>query len=257
MYGIFMVHYAARLPMTRLHEAIVKALVKDISSGTYEPGSTLPTENELAEAHGVSRTAAREVMQTLRTLGLVEIRRRKGATVLPRRDWNMLDPTVLSLTIENASDLEVYRSLVEARLAIEPRAAELAARRAEPADLARIEAALDAMAAEAQGTQGEGWPDADLAFHAAVIDASGNWVFRQLIVMIKAALDASIRLTGGHHDSSEAALQQHRDVFNAISRKQPEEAVAAMTWMLQGTRRDLEDLEKGRRVQVSGTGTNR
>jgi GntR family transcriptional regulator, galactonate operon transcriptional repressor len=140
---------------------------------------------------------------------------------------------------------------------IDPASRQLvAARRAEPAELARIEAALDAMAAEAQGTQGEGWPDADLAFHAAVIDASGNWVFRQLIVMIKAALDASIRLTGSHHDSSEAALQQHRDVFTAISRKQPEEAVAAMTWMLQGTRRDLEDLEKGRRVQVSGTGTN-
>lgn len=93
----------------RLHEAIVKALIKDISSGDYAPGSTLPTENDLAEAHGVSRTAAREVMRTLRTLGLVEIRRRKGASVLPRRDWNMLDPTVLSLTIENASDLEKAR----------------------------------------------------------------------------------------------------------------------------------------------------
>jgi DNA-binding FadR family transcriptional regulator len=93
----------------RLHEAIVKALIKDISSGDYAPGSTLPTENDLAEAYGVSRTAAREVMRTLRTLGLVEIRRRKGASVLPRRDWNMLDPTVLSLTIENASDLEKAR----------------------------------------------------------------------------------------------------------------------------------------------------
>jgi GntR family transcriptional regulator, galactonate operon transcriptional repressor len=257
MYGISMPDSTERLPMTRLHEAIVKALVKDISSGAYAPGSTLPTENDLAEAHGVSRTAAREVMQTLRTLGLVEIRRRKGATVLPRRDWNMLDPTVLSLTIENASDLEIYRSLVEARLAIEPRAAELAARRADPADLARIEAALDAMAAEAQGTQGEGWPDADLAFHAAVIDASGNWVFRQLVVMIKAALEASIRLTGGHHDSSQAALQQHRDVFNAIKRKQPEEAVAAMTWMLQGTRRDLERLEMAQMAQVRDSGVNR
>jgi GntR family galactonate operon transcriptional repressor len=230
-------------PMTTLHEAIVTALIKDITSGAYPPGSTLPTEMDLAEAHGVSRTAAREGMQKLRTLGLIEIRRRKGATVLPRNAWNLLDPAVLGMAVQHVKDFAFYRSLLEARLVIEPRAAELAAQRADAQDLARMSAALEAMASEATGTRGAGWPDADLAFHGAIIDASGNWVFKHLIVTVEAALEASIRLTGSRHTSAEASLQQHRNVFDAIRRRQPAEAQAAMTWLLLATRRDFDELE--------------
>lgn len=234
---------ASSTPMTTLHEPIVQMLIHDIASGRFPPGATLPTEIELAETHGVSRTAAREVMQKLRTLGLVEIRRRKGATVLASQHWNLLDAAVLGTAIRHATDFGFYRSLLEARFAIEPCAAELAALRADRGELDRIGSALEMMAAEANGTRGARWPNADLAFHAAIIDASGNWVFRQLIVTVQAALEASIRLTGSRHASAEASLQQHRDVYDAIRRRRPAEAQAAMTRLLHATRRDFEELE--------------
>lgn len=231
-------------PMTTLHEPIVQVLIQEIASGRYPAGATLPTELELAQTHGISRTAAREVMQKLRTLGLIEIRRRKGATVLSNQDWNLLDPVVLNTAIQHVTDFSFYRSLLEARFAVEPRAAELAARRAEEKDLVHIGKALEMMELEANGTRGEGWPDADLSFHAAIIEASGNWVFKQLIVTVKAALEASIRLTGSRHSSADASLQQHRDVYDAIRRRQPTEAQAAMTWLLHSTQRDFDELER-------------
>ena len=123
--------------MTKLHEAIVVHLVDAILSGVYPTGSCLPNEMELAATHGVSRTAAREAMQKLASLGLIESRRRKGATVLARESWKLLDASVLGVAVLRVTDVAFFQSLVEARLLIEPRAAELAAARASEDDLAR------------------------------------------------------------------------------------------------------------------------
>jgi DNA-binding FadR family transcriptional regulator len=231
--------------MTKLHEAIVAHLVDAILAGIYPVGSTLPNEVELAAAHGVSRTAAREAMQKLASLGLIESRRRKGATVLARESWKLLDASVLGAAVLRVTDVSFFQSLVEARLLIEPRAAELAAARASEHDLVRIEASLNAMASEADGTRGAGWPAADVAFHAGIIEAAGNWVFTQLIGTVRAALDAGIRLTGEQALSAQASLEQHRAVFDAIRRRQPAEAHAAMTRLLLATQRDFDALAKG------------
>jgi GntR family galactonate operon transcriptional repressor len=231
--------------MTKLHEAIVVHLVDAIVSGVYPVGSSLPNEMELAATHGVSRTAAREAMQKLASLGLIESRRRKGATVLPRESWKLLDASVLGIAVLRVEDVSFFQALVEARLLIEPRAAELAAARASERDLDRIEASLNAMASEADGTRGAGWAAADVAFHADIIEAAGNWVFTQLIGTVRAALDAGIRLTGKQALSAQASLEQHREVLVAIRSRQPAEAHAAMTRLLLATQRDFNALEKG------------
>lgn len=230
--------------MLKLHEPIVAELIEAIVAGRHLPGSSLPNEIELAQAQGVSRTAAREAMQKLQSLGLIEVRRRKGASVLPRSAWNLLDPAVLNTAVEHMVDVEFFEALIEARLLIEPKAAELAAIRASKEDVERIEASLLAMGNQAEGTRGPGWHDADVSFHAAILASTHNWVFEHLIVTIHAGLAAGIRMTGRHASSSEESLQLHRNVFDAIRQRQPAEAHAAMTWLLVVTRRDLAALER-------------
>jgi DNA-binding FadR family transcriptional regulator len=226
--------------MLKLHEPIVTEMVEAIVSGRYAPGASLPNEIDLAQASGVSRTAAREAMQKLHSLGLIEVRRRKGASVLPRSAWNLLNPTVLDVAVRYVADVEFFQALIEARLLIEPRAAELAAQRANDRDIERIETALISMELQAEATRGPGWHDADLSFHTSIFDATGNWVLRRLIVAIRAALAAEIRVTGQHTASPRESLQLHRNVFEAICRRQPAEAHAATTWLLLSTRRDLD-----------------
>ena len=136
--------------MLKLHESIVVDLIEAIVSGRYASGTSLPNEIELAEARGVSRTAAREAMQKLQSLGLIEVRRRKGASVLPRDAWHLLDPTVLGLAVKYVTDVEFFQNLIEARLLIEPHAAALAAQCANDGDIERIEAAIVSIGAQAE-----------------------------------------------------------------------------------------------------------
>jgi DNA-binding FadR family transcriptional regulator len=157
----------------------------------------------------------------------------------------LLDASVLDMAVLRVEDVSFFQALVEARLLIEPRAAELAAARASERDLAGIEASLNAMASEADGTRGADWTAADVAFHAGIIEAAGNWVFTQLIGTVRAALDAGIRLTGKQALSAQASLEQHRAVFDAIRSRRPEAAHAAMTRLLLATQRDFNALEKG------------
>lgn len=80
-----------RRPVVTLYERIVNA-VKD---GVYPPGSTLPSEPELAETLGVSRPALREALILLQEDGVITVRRGVGRTVsdrLPRRGFERLQP---------------------------------------------------------------------------------------------------------------------------------------------------------------------
>lgn len=228
--------------MRKLHEPIVSELIESIVSGAYAPGAVLPNETDLARSRGVSRTAAREAMQKLQALGLIDVKRRKGATALPRSAWNLLDPTVLDAAAVHLHDLAFFDALMEARLLIEPGAAQLAAERAGPQDLSAIEAAFAAMASEAGGPRSRGGHDADLAFHTSILDATGNWVLQQLGVTVRAALAASIRLMSQHAAAPEPSLRLHQNVFDAIAGRRASEAHAAMTWLLVSTRRDLSAL---------------
>src|SRR3954454_17498810 len=128
-------------------QRVLGELGRRILAGQYAQHSALPTELQLCAEFGVSRTAMREATKMLAAKGLVVSRKRAGTLVQDSSLWNRLDVDVLSWMSATDPDPEFVRGLIEARLAIEPAAAELAARRASAGDLARIEAGYLAMRA--------------------------------------------------------------------------------------------------------------
>ncbi|HEY1105853.1 MAG TPA: GntR family transcriptional regulator, partial [Agromyces sp.] len=70
-----------------LHERVIESIGADIASGRLAPGSRILT-TEVAERFGVSRSAMREVVRVLESMGLVAVRRRAGVEILPRARWN-------------------------------------------------------------------------------------------------------------------------------------------------------------------------
>ena len=64
-----------------LYFQIEQDLASLITSGTLAPGSQLPSEEELVQRYGVSRTTVRKAVQELDRLGLIEIRRGRGTFV--------------------------------------------------------------------------------------------------------------------------------------------------------------------------------
>ncbi|MEW9308925.1 FadR/GntR family transcriptional regulator [Labrys neptuniae] len=221
-----------------VREALLRQFVEKIVSGEFAENATLPNEAELTQQLGVSRTSLRETMQYLSALGMIRSRTRAGTTVLPRENWNYLDPLVLDAVLKFGTDERFYVSLIEARQLLEPAAAALAAAHAGARDLLHISNALEEMV-EANSRDNEAWSRADLDFHTAIINASGNWVYRQFATAIRAALLASFRLTNRASQSHENAITKHRAVFDAIRLREPEAARQAMMRLIDVARDEI------------------
>lgn len=101
-----------RRPTVELYERVAEA----IHDGTYPPGSTLPSEPELAAALGVSRPALREALILLQEDGLVTVRRGVGRTVAEhpiRRGLERLQPAEEMLGPEHAKARPLVRTAEE------------------------------------------------------------------------------------------------------------------------------------------------
>jgi DNA-binding FadR family transcriptional regulator len=230
-----------------VREALLHCLVEMVVSGAFPENSTLPNEAELTERFGVSRTSLREAMQYLSALGMVRSRTRAGTTVLPKENWSYLDPIVLDVMLSVGADESFYSSLIDARRLLEPAAAAQAAANANAHQLYQISKAFENMV-EANSRDAEAWSRADLEFHTAIINASGNWVYRQFASAIKAALLASFRLTNRASQSHEQAISSHRDVLDAIRMRQPTSAHHAMEQLIDATRSEMTQALRQARV---------
>ncbi len=203
---------------------MLDALGRAIVTGVYD-SRRFPTEAELAAEHAVSRSVTREAVKMLTAKGLLTARPRKGTTVQPPSCWNLFDADVLRWLLERSFSLDLLRQFSELRVAIEPEAAALAAREADPGAIAAIEAGYERM--EAAEEELDDALESDIAFHIAVLQACGNPFYRQFRDVVTTALRTSIRFTNRFKGRT-ASLPAHRAVLDAIRARDPQSARAAM-----------------------------
>jgi DNA-binding FadR family transcriptional regulator len=220
---------AAELREPRLHERAAVMLATDVVSGRLGPGEQFPSADQIVERFGVSRTVAREALQTLSMLGLVRVQHGKRTEVLPAEDWNVLSPVVQeALRRENRLE-PVWRDLYEFRRLIEPRAAAWMAERGSDRDLVQ----LNGLAAEMR-TLAEGQVDlsrfmaADQAFHRLIARSGANSVLSAVsrsfwravsLLWLESKLDAQ---------QIQEVVQQHQRIAEAITVRDPDAAAKAM-----------------------------
>ncbi|HEY0411659.1 MAG TPA: FadR/GntR family transcriptional regulator [Allosphingosinicella sp.] len=200
-------------------------LGRAIVTGAYD-GARFPTEAELAVLHQVSRSVTREAVKMLTAKGLLTARPRKGTTVQPSSSWNLFDADVLRWLLERKFSLELLRQFSELRIAIEPGAAALAARAADAAGREALGAAYRRMEAAERGE--EDVLEADIGFHVAVLNASGNPFYMQFHDLVATALRTSIRFTNSIQGRT-ASLPAHKAVLDAVLARDEAGAHAAMT----------------------------
>jgi DNA-binding FadR family transcriptional regulator len=233
-----------------VHASAVESVGRRIVSGELPPGTALPNAGEYARQLGMSRSVLREAMRVLEEKGLIELRQKRGTLVRPRSDWLLLDADVLRWLVADSVDDGLYADLTEVREIVEPRAASLAAERATSADLAQIGEALDRMRA-ASDRADDGFVEADLAFHGAILRATRNDLLRQMTETISAALRASRMATTAVPGSSPRSLLAHEDVLAAIRGRSPDDGDAAMRRLINETRQDIEAFLVARRLTRS------
>lgn len=185
-----------------------------IVRGDYGINQAFPTEAELCTRFDISRSVIREAVKMLTAKGLISSRPRQGIRVLPTTNWNMFDTDVLEWTLTSRPSLELLREFTELRIAIEPEAAILAARKQNHAEIARIGAALERLGAAAEGRDDP--LDADIAFHTTILLASENRFFIQLRSFIQTALRVSIACTNQLKGVEAASETDHRAIYEAI-----------------------------------------
>jgi GntR family transcriptional repressor for pyruvate dehydrogenase complex len=152
---------------------IVLQYIKDcISDGTFPPGSKLPTENEIAETLGVSRTPVREAVKILEALGLLDVRVGSGTYLRVGLERSLSHVLMLQLSLHKTTP----KKLMEARRIVERGCAELAAERRTEDDLAQMRASIEAL--ESCTNRHDATPnemlEADLQFHRVVFQATKN-----------------------------------------------------------------------------------
>lgn len=201
-------------PGRSLTHDLVEILGEEIVTGVYGPANPFPIEAALCKRLGTSRGALREAVKMLTTKGLLNSRPRHGTWVEAEANWNLLDPDVLRWLLERKFSPALLLEFAQVRLAIEPMAAALAARLADADAKAGIVAALDRMKAAEIGE--DDVLTSDIAFHVAILRASGNRFLAQLKDLTEAALRTSIRLTNRRKGVHQANVADHARIAEAI-----------------------------------------
>jgi DNA-binding FadR family transcriptional regulator len=208
----------------RLYQQIADDLERLMLEGVYPPGTRLPGEHELAELYGVSRNVVRETLKRLKERGLVVIRTGSGTFVrLP--STKPVSDALQRLLLHTANGVSIAH-FYEIRRMIEPQSARLAAQRAREEDVRKIMEILHHM--EASRTDSQEWTDADLQFHLAIASATQNPLLSSILDPLTGPLKRVI--AAGHSDPSgtQAGLEAHRRIVEAIRDKDGDSAYQAM-----------------------------
>lgn len=208
---------ASNVLAARLREMI-------LSSGLAE-GTPLPTERELVAQSGLSRASVREALRVLETEGLVATRAGRNGGSHVRRPGR--ESVSRSLELFVRSHGVRFESLLEARQAIEPAAARLAALHRSDADLAdmmRIHQQFEAISNDARAHT-----LVNLEWHRAVVKASGNEL---MAAFFNAIADAITAVSESHSlfspDVHREVARVHGRVMQAIAARDPEAAFRRM-----------------------------
>ncbi len=225
---------------SRLYEQIVQQIEESVLNGSLKPGDQLPAERDLAQRLGVSRTAVREAVKTLREKGLVEAYSGRGTFVTDGTSQAARQSFDLMVKI---GQQEGSPHLAELRLILEPGIAAMAAERAKDEDLTAMRDAVAVM--ERSQKDPEAYIEADLDFHLALAEAVANPLILSLIDSIVGLLREQRIKIFNVEGGPQRGQFHHKRILEAMERRDPEMARSAM-------RAHLEQVRQDSRVPASG-----
>lgn len=205
---------------TRLYEQVAEQITRWVAEAGLGAGDRLPPERELAVQLGVSRATLSQALVALEVVGVVAVRHGDGTVLTGAQP---AAAPVLSAIRAHADRLP---EVIDARDALETKIARLAAERRTEEDLAAIQAALDAMAAdvEAGGRGVEG----DELFHGAVTRAAHSRLLADMMGTIGELIRESRIESLSQPERPRNSLAGHRAVADAIAAGDPDAAARAM-----------------------------
>ncbi|MGI8827643.1 MAG: FadR/GntR family transcriptional regulator [Chloroflexota bacterium] len=228
------------LESVRLSDGAVEQILQAIAEGDLKVGDSIPSERELMRQLNVGRASVREALRKLETMGVVDVRPGQGSVV------------VNTLTEAPASQLwkswvsdhreEIFQ-LLDVREALETKAAALAVQHASSEDIEALRLAIG----QQRATLPDGDPvvraEADVAFHTALVRASGNRFLLALAGSLMYALHESRVGTYADTDRARVCLGEHIAIVDAVAARDVDEAKRATAAHL-GSSKEFLDRER-------------
>jgi GntR family transcriptional regulator, transcriptional repressor for pyruvate dehydrogenase complex len=214
----------------KVYEEVARQLERMILKKLH-PGEKLPSERELAESLGVSRSSIRDAIRSLELVGLVEPRQGSGTVVREISADTVMNPLANVLRYK----VELVTELIDFRKMLEPPLAARAATHATDEELGEMEEILRRQETKFRG--GELAIEEDSEFHYAIAMASGNSVVLKMLDFVMDLLRDTRERSLQTEGRPQKSLAGHRKILAAVKKRDAEGAKAAM-------RRHIEDVEE-------------
>jgi DNA-binding FadR family transcriptional regulator len=245
-------HVTSRKSAVPAYVDVARRLQRRIVEGRLSSDRRLPSEAELAELYGVSRSTVREALRQVSAWGLVVTTR--GVRGGSRVAWLDHDDVgaMLNVGIHLLSryDAVSVRELVEARGLLEAPAAGLAAKRRSNENLTAIEATVMKVR---PGMSVREIFEANRGFHGAVLDASGNRVLNLITEPLFQILQTRLLRERADPAFWVRIVSEHRTILDAIRRRDADTAERAMARHLSRLRTTYERLDIARQGPTAGS----
>ncbi|MBA2691379.1 MAG: FadR family transcriptional regulator [Rubrobacter sp.] len=215
-------------PVRRAKEQVEVQLREAILSGTFSSGDRLPSEMELSQSFGVSRTTIREALGGLASAGLIsKVPGASGGSFV-----RVVDHESLGLSLGRSIDDTLkfgsinFEEVNHVRRLLEVPSAREAARMRTEEDVEALRAIIERQK-EAAIEDPEGMAGLDSGFHTRIAEASGNRVLASLVFALHSVIRQALFLNVTPEQGS-TAVRQHINIARGITNGDADEAGRAM-----------------------------
>ncbi|MFT0848368.1 FCD domain-containing protein [Actinomycetaceae bacterium L2_0104] len=233
-----------------LHHNISRKLGIEIIDGEWEAGASRTLE-EIQSRFNVSRTVAREASRQLESMGLLRTRRRLGLIAQGMDHWNVLDAQLIDWRLHSKGREAQVHTLTQLRLAVEPAAAESAARFASIHTRAQLLPLASEMRRTGEAGQLTEFLAYDIEFHSLLLRSCGNELFAALSDVVAVVLQGRTELGLMPAQPKPEALAGHEAVAQAVFQGDAKAARLAMEGILQEVHEAFGEAEEARLESIA------
>lgn len=217
-------HGVAGLNPAKTSEIVARRIADEIVRKQMVPGDRLPAETEMMGSFDVGRSTIREALRLLETRGVLVIKRGPGGGPVVRRPRpeDLSEALTLLLQLEGAS----LRDVIDARQALEPTLARLAAERISDGELDALEGTVLRMR-EAAGDH-EVFLEQNWVFHKLISRAARSVPLQAFVDSLKSIWDGAIGGVTYSASQHERVANAHDAIIAALRARDADGATSAM-----------------------------
>jgi GntR family transcriptional repressor for pyruvate dehydrogenase complex len=222
----------------RKSDTVFDQISEFIRAGRFPAGGKLPAERELSVMFNTSRQTIREAIYRAELVGLIEVRHGAGSFVVAQKPREPIDRPLIELIKTEAHRIGEF---FEIRRALEGWCAMQAAKVATKSDLEAMNLRLQTM--KGLDVADDEWEVNDIAFHAALAGATGNPLAVRIMEILREGFSAFYRFKRfvPNREDQKVIWDHHFEIYDAVRRRAPEEARAAIVAHMDFIERKLDE----------------